>query len=467
MTKKLLPWAIVLYLAEFILFKLIHAYASFCVDSIEYLYAAHWSNPTPAFRSLGYSKMLWLFNLFSNSDLLLVSIQYLILQAGRLYFLLSILYLFNLSGPRKYILVTFFLLDPMPLYLANYILSDSIFTALSYFWLGTLFWIIYRPSWGLLASNVLLLVMLLFVRFNALYYPLCSILAIGLSRWRFDYKCLGIALNFCFVGIFMLFTIRSEYSYTFNRQFSSFAGWQVANNALTMYQNLKPSARYNIPVKFRVLDSMVRWSIDSQGTRFPIGADYMWNSASPLTRYAIYDWKEKTAYGFYESFHREASFYGEYGTLLIRQHPVEFLKFWLLPNSVYYFESAADRLAYNLHPPDSMTHNIKGLHQPLSFQYSFPLSEVEVAHAIDWYPYFQAVVNISMLLMSIAFLFFKKAAEEPIWRQHIIWIMLLFCLLNMGFSIYASMIYLRYQIFPISIAFVFSILGSKMLDFKK
>ena len=53
---------------------------------------------------------------------------------------------------------------------------------------------------------------------------------------------------------------------TGKRQFSAFGGWQLANNALYMYEHIPASQRGAIPARFAKLEGMVREHMDTDGT---------------------------------------------------------------------------------------------------------------------------------------------------------------------------------------------------------
>jgi hypothetical protein len=459
--------AIGCFLIQFIIFKTLYPYPNFVADSSGYISAAHWNAEPFNIRPIGYSKFLWLFSLVSHSDLLLVAIQFFFLQFCSLYFLFTVLFFFKLSAFSKWLLVLFCLLNPVYFYVANYILSDALFIALSFAWFALLIRIVFRPQGYQIFIHAILLFCLFTIRYNAACYILVSILAIILSHQEVWKKLTGVAVNITLVMVFVFYTIGKEYNETGIRQFSPFGGWQLANNALWMYQHVTPSREENMPDKFIVLHAMVRKFVDTAlivkyfNTGYSLNSYYMWNTPGPLKKYALYDWKKGYGYNFHESFHMESGFYKEYGTTLIRRYPVQFMEYYLWPNFLNYISPPTEFLSDYNHGTDSVSQDVKDwFHYKSSTISSY--SQDHTINTLNWYPYFGAAVNCCAIIMTLGLLFYKKGAIKITFQRDVLWIMALFWILNMVFSVCTAPIVLRYQVFPINICFLFCILAAQM-----
>jgi protoporphyrinogen oxidase len=157
------------FLLEFIFFKFHYPYANYMPDSYSYLEAAA-SNVDVNMWPVAYSKFLRLVSVFTHSDLIVVGLQYFLMQISSLIFLFSLLYLQPPGKKVRNFLLLFLFLNPIPLYIANYISADALFIGLSLLWLTTLLWIIYRPRPWMIAVHAILLLACFTVRYNAIYY---------------------------------------------------------------------------------------------------------------------------------------------------------------------------------------------------------------------------------------------------------------------------------------------------------
>ncbi|HEY8970516.1 MAG TPA: hypothetical protein VIM64_15530, partial [Puia sp.] len=184
--------AAVATLVLFILFKQFYPFASFFQDSYTYLdVAAH--GDSISYRPVGYSWFLMLIHFITSSDTALVFVQYGILQLAGwcLYRSIGLLY-----SPRRAIgntLFLFLLFNPLNLYLANAVSSDALFTGLSLIWLTELLWLMHQPSWGRLVRQTVLLVVIFYIRYNALCYPVIAAAAFLFTRKGAGFTIAGIA----------------------------------------------------------------------------------------------------------------------------------------------------------------------------------------------------------------------------------------------------------------------------------
>ncbi len=139
---------------------------------------------------------------------------------------------FNFSVAWRRILYAVLLLNPILLHLCNAIFSDSLFISLNILWVAFFLYLIRKPNWLVLASLLLLLWCSMFVRYNALAYPL--VIALGLlfvsnkmMRWT------GIAVSFAIAAVFYITVTNKMDAITNCKVLSGFSGWQLATNAMT------------------------------------------------------------------------------------------------------------------------------------------------------------------------------------------------------------------------------------------
>src|SRR5207237_3820191 len=91
----------------------------------------------------------------------------------------------------------------------------------------------------------------------------------------------------------ILFTSQTMQEVTGKRQFSAFGGWQLANNALYMYEHIPAAERGTVPARFEKLEKMVREHMDTL-SRVKLTAQdsaasffYLWSEKGPLVQYMV------------------------------------------------------------------------------------------------------------------------------------------------------------------------------------
>lgn len=452
-------FALAIWLLQFLIFKFkVYPFANYMPDSYSYLEAAY-TNVDVNMWPVAYSKFLRLVSVFTHSDKIVVGIQYFFMQLSSLFFLFSLLYWLKPGRAIRNLLYAFFLFSPLPLYIANYISADSLFIGLSLLWITTLVWIIFRPRPWLLVVQALLLLACFTVRYNAIYYPLVTAGVLLLSRQRWGFKLGGIALSAVLVLTSILYTSQKMQDSTGTRQFSAFGGWQLANNALYMYQHIPAGERGPIPAQFAKLETMVREHMDtlkkvkfthddSVNTYF-----YLWSGRGPLVQYLTREYKAKkdSTTPYFKRWASEGPLYAAYAMYLIRKYPMQFAQEFMLPNAIKYAvppteflgqynmgKDSVDKLAkdwFNYKTRKVKEHNKKG---------------AEIA-ATEWYPVFSALVNILLIMGLIGIVFIQAIRWKEYGLPQLLGLVVLFWLLNSGFSIFASPIVLRYQAFPLLI----------------
>lgn len=445
----------------FIMFKMQYPYPNFRGDSASYIAAAY-LHADAAEWPVGYSKFLSLIHIFSHSDSVTVSIQYLLLELSALLFIYSLRYLMKSSKITFSILFAFVVFNPLFLHLGNYIMSDALFISLSLLWITQLIWIIYRPSAVQIISHALLLLLLFTVRYNALFYPLISSISLILSPMRRRLKILGITTSIVFVGLFICYTESKFKELTGVRQFSPFSGWQLANNALYMYREIQLPSSDRVPTRFHELDSVIRHSFMSARKENvilnPFIKDYyIWDPSSPLMQYLKYKWKGDTTTNMFTKWASMGPIFSTYGSYLIREHPFKYLKYFVSPNiQNFFFPYIADLGYYNqgsirIDPRIAKWFDYRTLEMtnvPGNF-------ELSIIHP---YPIFMAITNFLFLLSIFLSLKFNNFSTSNKFFNYAILVISSFWLFNFIFSISASSIEIRYQVFQLIINFSFSIL---------
>jgi len=440
-----------------VLFKLFYPYPNLVLDSYYYVKASvlNWDiNAWP----IGYSKFLRLFNLFSHSANLLVSLQFLLLVGACLVFFFTWLFLFKPGRWISNLVFIFLFINPLFLYCSNYVLSDPLFIGLSILWITQLLWIIYRPHPYMILTHALLLFLAFSVRYNALYYPFIGTLAFIFSRQRIWLKLAGIMAPAILLIAFILYTGTKVAEITGERQFSAFGGWKTANDALYMYAHVYENNSRYIPERFRVLDSMVKKYFrsykdpgDLLKPDYTSGSFFMFAGESPLVQYMFHLSGVRWRWPFLNTKDWLAAgpLFQEYGFYLIRQYPLAFARWFLWPNVQRYINPPGEIFGSKL--PYMWLEGYGGdyiracLHlNSIAFRHSAISLSQEILY---FYPKIFAMIHIAFLIGLAGFLFCHgfRGMEKPSLHCLIVIVFLWSC--DLVFSVFSAGIVIRYQMF--------------------
>lgn len=459
--------ALLLAIVQFWLFKLIYPHANYMPDSYSYIDAAR-TNIDVNTWPIAYSKFLRLFSVFSHSDKVLTFLQYLLIQSATLVFIYSVFYLVQPERWMRVVLYCFVVLNPLPLLIANYISADALFISISLLWITQLLWILYRPVFWQLLIHALLIYGAFLLRYNAIYYPLISIACFLLADISRKRKLLGIVFTFPLILLSIVITGNQVKTATGQRLFSPFGGWQLANNAIYMYEHIPPEKRITPPAKLKKLDQMVIAHIDTLDKVKLTATDslsnffYLWSDKGPLKRYMTENQKKDSAATSFKRWASVAPLYQEYADFLIKTYPLEFISYWIFPNSIKYFTPPPEFIGqYNM-GKDSVSRLAKDW-----FRYK---STFVYKHTKKWefvkisilYPSLIMMINIGYVLGLLGLLLWGGLKEPTVLRKAII-VVAFFWLVNMGFSVFASPIVLRYQYFPTLVLLMFAVIQIRMV----
>jgi protoporphyrinogen oxidase len=451
---------IAVFLLEFILFKFRYPFANYMPDSYSYLEAAG-NNADVNMWPVAYSKFLRLISVFTHSDKIVVMLQFLFLQCSSLIFLFGLLYWLNPGRAVRTLLFIFFLFNPLPLYIANYISADALFIGTSMLWLSSLLWIIYKPQPWIILIHAVSLLACFTLRYNSIYYPFVSILAFLLSRLSWKLKLSGIALSLLFVGASILYTSQKMKDTTGQWQFSAFGGWQLANNALYMYEHIPAAQRGPVPTRFAGLETMVRQHMDTLKRVKLTSEDsisnffYLWSGRGPLVQYLNRQYKKDSTTPYFRRWASEGPLYASYASYLIRKYPLQFAEAFMLPNALKYAVPPTEFLGiYNM-GGDSVGKLAKEWfnYKSQRVRQQDKKKRRDSIAAIDWFPIFGTMANILLLMGLIGVVFLGAIRWKEYGLVQLLAVILALWVLNGAFSIFASPIVLRYQVFPLLVAF--------------
>lgn len=440
---------------QFLIFKWLYPYPNFLPDSFSYLETAMEGRNVNIWP-IGYSWFLRLFGLVSRSHWALMCCQYALLEACILYFVFSAGYLLQVSRWLLSCMLITGVVSPLVLHVSNFVSSDALFAALSLLWFTQLIWIVCKPGCLVLILHAIVLLMVFTVRYNAVYYPFVSIAVILFTEMRAAWRWGSIALTLLFPVAFIGFTQVQHYKEADIVQFSPFSGWQLASNGLYAYAHVPAEGRSNEPFRTKALQLLVDQHMDSlqrsplSGPSLSQGIYYLWDPQSPLQQFLQVCWAgDSTTKGF-SRWASAGPLYREYGYYLVKSYPVAFLRYYVWPNLISYYVPPTEFLgSYNMgkdtvDPAAVLWFGLETnkVHSNLSDG---------VIHITQVYSLILALVNLFFALGFTGFVLSGGFAEiEPVIKR-IVACFLLIWTCNMVFSVLASPVVLRYQVFPMLI----------------
>lgn len=460
------PLAIIsipIIIIQIIIYKIIYPYASFIYgDSYCYIDEAIRNVQIDTYP-IGYPMFLRAFSALTVSDTSLFIFQYLLMEISLLSLTFTIFYFHNPRILIKYLLLLFTVLNPLFLHLANTVSSDNLFFSLSLIWFTLLIWLVFKPTTKIAIYHAIVLFLAFTVRYNALYYPIISIVSIFLTKQPMKLKILGLVLSILLVGTFIEYNRDKYYELCRIPLFTPFAGWLMANNALYAYRYVPDSNHKKVPEKFIKLDSTVRiYFVNVRNSPFhpeeKIEAyyDYMWKDSSPLSIYWKNEYLNKEKDSAQKSWALAGALFNEYGKWIIIKYPVTFFQHVIVPNSKRWFTPPIEFLEhYNSGLKEVPDYIQKWFHYDNNIVRT-NIKKPQILESINrLYSMLGGIMNLLFLACLITFSIFKKDKQNTLIIKIMI-IALLLWITNYVFSVFASPIALRHQMFPIQITSIFS-----------
>jgi hypothetical protein len=256
---------------------------------------------------------------------------------------------------------------------------------------------------------------------------------------------------------------------TGQRQFSAFGGWQLANNALYMYQHIPPARRKDVPARFAKLETMVRQHMDTLG-RIKFSREdslnsffYLWSGRGPLIQYLSREWKKDSTTPYFKRWASEGPLYLDYAFFLIRRYPMEFVRAFLAPNAIKLAVPPEEFLGtYNM-GEDSVGRLAKEWFQYKSLKVKEHNKKEATIRLVSWYPVFSVLVNLLLFIHLIGLLVFGTLKRQKKGLPKLLLLTITLWILNGSFSIFAAPIVLRYQLFPIMVIFCMALLAGEAI----
>jgi hypothetical protein len=274
---------------------------------------------------------------------------------------------------------------------------------------------------------------------------------------------LGLGISIVLIGLFVVFTGSKYKALSGHWQFTPFSGWQMANNAMYAYRYIDSVDRVPVPKRFEQIDKTVCHYLDTTRDyeNFPVimreaSTVYMWDPHSPLQIFMQNQFKKDSTVGALKKWATMAPLYSEYGKFLVRQYPEEFFNHYLFPNLVRYYVPPVEFLEQYNTGVDSVQLIAKAWFGYKTNKVSSYFKSFSV-QSLNWLPIMVGMMHVVFVLSFLSFIWFKSYQQYPVLFKGLL-IAACLWVVNFGFSIFASPIALRFQLFPILVCLSFDFL---------
>jgi hypothetical protein len=331
-----IDWAIIagLFIAILIFLKIYYPYPQTETDSGNYILSAA-TGKINGYRPYGYSGFMAFFHGFSPDVKFLVTWQWLFTFFSVGFFLFTIKFIFR-SLPRSafYILCLICILNPSTIFMNSYIMSDSLFVSLTLLFLTTFIWILYSGSWVAMGANLIILWWCMDTRYIGLFYPVFSAAAMAWALWK-RFKWIGLAS--AILPLLMLYLYRTSAIDKMKEEFgvetfSSFGGWQKANNGVAVLPYVKVDPNEITDPQIRAIHQIVRQFPDSV-FRTPdiIATSFMWTRNYP-GKACLSQYIQQTGTPYMKAWAYMGTQMEVYGDFLQSHYRSKFFKYYIIPN---------------------------------------------------------------------------------------------------------------------------------------
>jgi hypothetical protein len=346
-----------------------------------------------------------------------------------------------------------------------------LFLALSLLWFTELLWILQKPNVYHIIVQGLLLFACFTVRNNAYIYPLVTIVAFALARLRLWTKVAGVALGVLLIIPFVIHTRDAAYKMTGTKMFSFFTGWQLANNALYMYEYADTSKQLSAAARELDTLSMLFYSVVPKNFRSDYlltnpGNFFIQHPDGPLKRYVVKHYRITNDYNNVLAWGKASVLFEEFGKYLITHNKSAYFYEFILPNTRNYFAPHLEKLqVYNIGQRKIDFAAQDWFHYRSNKVYTVSLTAQGTILFI--FPYLFLMINAYWLMSVLIFWLQEKHKITDLFYNQNILLVASFFIANLLFSVFATIIVMRYQVFPMIICTTASLLMTEWIDKKE
>lgn len=438
-----------IYLLVCMLFKFLYPYPDLFGDSINYIEWGIMKMPL-AYRPLGYTHFLMWFNGMGANYITIIVLQLLAYLVACLYFLSTVLLLLPDNKYYRNILTLFILFNPVSLFLNNMMAADGLFMSFSIIWLASIIRIAMKEKMHFhFAIHLVAFYVLYNLRYNALYYPLFTVILVFFMKEKTSIKLVYAAIVIIFGTALYQNTLDHSERWIGVRMLSGFQGWAMANNAIHIYkvQEVDPDL-WDTPQEQGLHAFIMKYkdSIDIPKTQALTDA-YQWSNKGPLKRFMVNIMIQANSRHSIYYWWGLAKFYNGVGWKLVLTYPGAFMKAFYLPNLANCIYPPSETMAgytahtYTLSEPTRAflgTGNKKLITKA-------PMLQV---YTVRIFGYVYAVLTVVTMVVSVFFmglwcLRFRKSNQPDLLRQTLV-LFTGFYIISILLSALAHIVHMRY-----------------------
>jgi hypothetical protein len=406
---------------------------------------------------------LRLVSVFTHSDIAVVAIQFISIEFAILYLYFTILYFISPGKWAQWFMLIAMIANPAILSISNYVLSDTLFTALTLIWFTLMIWVLCRPHPAQTFILATLLFLLFMLRYYAIFYPVITFAVILVAKLPWQTKIYSIGLSILLICGFMWHTSNQYKKLLGKREFAAFSGWQIASNALIMYRNIHDFSVDKPPLNLTPIHKFITHQLDSfshlrSRPDSIVTFFYMWSDLSPLRKYMNTKYQNDTTTTAFKRWASMGIEFKDYGQYLIKRHPWEYVKYYVWQGVQWFAVPTDEALSQYNNGHDSVSTEVKDWFDLKSRRV---WSASKKIYTVSYFPVFTAVLNTLTILSIIGFFLlgcYKKTTSNT---TLIVILFAGYWLVNFLFSIASAPMMLRYQL---SIMLFAISLGSSVID---
>ncbi|BAV10222.1 hypothetical protein FLA_6283 [Filimonas lacunae] len=440
-----------------ILLRLLFPFPSFYADSYTYIDAAA-DNLAISYRPIQYSEFINFFHHFGSSDFALIASQYLANVIANLFLFFTCVFLFPLSRLSKNILFAILVFNPLYLFAANFVLSDSLFCSLTVAWFTLLLWVIYKPNVVNMLGQFILMILLFKLRYNALIFPAFTTLALLFSKQALWRKISVVIVSFGIMFLLVQKISEKTESLTGTHTFSAFSGWQMASNAMHIQRHIPETDTADFDDdELAINQHIVEYFAAHKNEPYEeVTAAFIWDKGSPLKKY-LYKYGKKNGYStYFETWTALGPVYNQFGVKVISQHPAAYLQYFLWPNTKRYFLPQMEAYSTYNEGRDSVDKSAAKYYHYRTNKITNANAKLHVAMLAPW-EYLFPVLNFIFILAGLLYVVMRAYKKAPRLFNQALILFSTFYLGNLFFVSAVAPNVFRYHLFIITLAIPFII----------
>ena len=407
------------------------------------------------YRPFGYSYFLQILHSITTNIHSIFIVQMFLLFLATWFLAITVKYFYK---PQKkwlwYIALLFLIFTPTSFIMANWIMSDLLFSVQIYFIVALFIFIIKRKSWIATILYILVLFTALHVRYSAIIFPFILIpfffMKKGKLRWVITL--LSIVVFFVFYS-----QIRNSMKKAVKmEQFSTgFDGWTYASNVINILPHIDLKEEDLKNPKLKALHSfimedidIIKDVIDSRQTL----VFFMWNNKLPLKQYHAKTRQKNNAQYLPTYVKLGSGIYKDYAVYIMTHYPFSYLRYYYLPNMKQTFYPHDECFTYKIRR-DKIIYEYYNIDEENAMEAKYEIiknptyrSTIKILHLTMW---------IAIISIGITAIVRRKKVVFSTDDKIVFWGLFSFAAIYYASNIFAAPMEIRYTISMHSIQFIF------------